>query len=61
MPTSRTANAAEAFTRSILLTLGLDHALIDFLACTAIGAAAVLLAIALVGVRSQRSRPSEFM
>ena len=54
MPTSRTSNAAEAFTRSVLLTLGLDHALIDFLACTAIGAAAVLLAIVLVGVRSQR-------
>jgi hypothetical protein len=61
MTTSRTASATEAFTRSVLLTLGLDHALIDFLACTAIGAAAVVLAIALVGVRSERSGPSELM
>jgi hypothetical protein len=61
MRTSRTASATAAFTRSVLLTLGVDHALIDFLACTAIGTAAVLLAIAVAGLRIQRPRLPDLM
>jgi hypothetical protein len=49
---------AQALTRSILLSLGLDHALIDFLACAAIGAATVLLAILFVAIRVPRRAPS---
>lgn len=43
MSDSRALTTWEAFTRSALLSLGLDQALIDFLECTAIGVAAVLL------------------
>lgn len=55
MPDSRAVPSWEAFTRSALLSLGLDEALIDFLACTAIGAAAVLLTLAFVAVRTAGS------
>lgn len=39
------ATSLKSLTRSLLFSLGLDHALIDFLAHTAVGAATVLLAI----------------
>ena len=50
----------EPLTRSLLLSLGLDHAIIDFLAPTTIGAATVLLAILVVAIRIPRrqSAPS---
>lgn len=40
--------------RSLLLSLGFDSLLIDFLAHTAVGAAGVLLAILFVGIRTRR-------
>ncbi len=49
-------NLLEPLARSLLLSLGLDHALIDFLALTAIGAATVLLAILAVAIRIPRRR-----
>ena len=54
------ATYLEPLTRALLLSLGLDHALIDFLALTAIGAATVLLAILVVAIRIPRrqSAPS---
>jgi hypothetical protein len=63
MPRTATAlltNSLGPLTRSLLLSLGLDHAIIDFLALTAIGAATVLLAILVVAVRIPRrqSAPS---
>lgn len=48
------ATSAKAFVRSLLFSLGVDHALMDFLAHTAVGAATVLLAILFVGVRIPR-------
>jgi len=45
---------AQALTRSALLALGLDHALIDFLAHTAVGAVTVLLAIVFIAIRIPR-------
>jgi hypothetical protein len=48
----------KAATRSILLSLGMDHALIDFLAYTAVGCATVLLAILVVAVRVPHRRIS---
>ena len=54
--TALLANSLESLTRSLLLSLGLDHALIDFLALTAIGAATVLLAIFLVAIHLPRRR-----
>ena len=58
MPTFRPSLATyvETLTRSFLLSLGLDHVLIDFLMRAAIGAAAVLLAILFVGARTTRHR-----
>lgn len=47
----------EPLTRALLLSLGLDHALIDFLALTAIGAATVLLAILVVAIPSRAANP----
>ena len=41
----------KALVRSILLSMGLDHVLIDFLQRTAAGAAGVLAVIAFVGIR----------
>jgi hypothetical protein len=54
------ANSIAALTRALLLSLGLDHVIIDFLALTAIGAATVLLAILVVAIRIPRpqSAPS---
>jgi hypothetical protein len=46
----------KAVTRSILLSLGMDHSLIDFLAYTALGCATVLLAIFFVAVRVPHRR-----
>jgi hypothetical protein len=48
------ANYLEPLTRAFLLSLGIDHALIDFLAFTALGAATVLLTILVVAVRIPR-------
>ena len=48
------ATSVKALARSALFTLGLDHALIEFLANTAIGAATVLLALLYVGARIPR-------
>ena len=52
------ATSVEALTRSLLFALGLDHALIDFLARIAIGALAVLLAILFLAIRIPRRQPS---
>ena len=54
------ANSIAALTRALLLSLGLDHVIIDFLALTAIGADTVLLAILVVAIRIPRrqSAPS---
>ncbi len=41
----------KALSGSILVTMGLDHVLIDFLLRTAAGAAGVLAVIAFVGIR----------
>ena len=46
--------SVQALTRSVLISLGMDHALIDFLAHVAVGAATVLLAILFLGVRIPR-------
>ncbi len=48
------ATHLELLTRALLLSLRLDHALIDFLALTAFGAATVLLAIFVVAIRVPR-------
>lgn len=45
---------AGTVTRSFLVSLGFDHLFIDFLERTAIGAAAVLVAIMFVGMRTRR-------
>jgi hypothetical protein len=37
--------------------MGLDHVLLDFFTCTAIGAASVLLVIACAGVSIRRRSP----
>jgi hypothetical protein len=44
-----------AVIRSILQVLGMEQAVIDFVAITAIGTVAVLTAIVLVGIHSSRS------
>jgi hypothetical protein len=56
MPIPLLATSLKAATRSLLLTLGVDHALLDFLADTAIGAATVLIAILFVSLRIPRRR-----
>jgi len=40
----------KALLRSILISMGLDHVLIDFLASAAVGAGTVLLVILFVGI-----------
>ncbi len=55
-PTPLLATSLKAVTRSLLLSLGMDHALIDFLIHTAVGAATVLFAILFVGIRVPRRR-----
>jgi hypothetical protein len=55
MSTPSPAIITAAATRSILQVLGMEQAVIDFVAITAIGTVAVLSAIVLVGVRSFRS------
>ncbi len=55
-PTPLLATSLKAVTRSLLLSLGMDHALIDFLIPSAVGAATVLLAILLVAIRIPRRR-----
>jgi hypothetical protein len=52
------ATSIEALTRSFLLALGVDHALIDFLARIAIGALAVLLTILFLAIRIPRRQPA---
>ena len=47
----------KAFVRSILLSMGLDHVLIDFLACAAVGAGTVLLVILFAGIGIPRRAP----
>lgn len=49
------ATSVKALTRSVLFSVGIDHVLVDFLACAAIGAATVLLAILFVAMRIPRS------
>jgi hypothetical protein len=44
IPRPTLAASAEALTRSLLLFLGMDHALIDFLARATIGAVMILFA-----------------
>jgi hypothetical protein len=48
------ATYTQALTRSILLALGMDHALIDFLAHAVVGAATVLLTILFIAIRIPR-------
>ena len=48
LPRPFLATSTQALLRSVLLSLGMDHTLIDFLASVAVGAVAVLLAILLV-------------
>ena len=48
------ATYAQALTRSILLALGMDHALIDFFTHAAVGAATVLLAVVFIAIRVPR-------
>lgn len=55
--TALLANSLESLARSLLLSLGFDPALIDLLAITAIGAAAIMLTILFVSARVP-SRPS---
>ena len=47
----------KALLRSILLFMGLDHVLIDFLLRAAVGAAGVLAVIAFVGIRMPKRSP----
>lgn len=56
MPATRPLliTSIQTIARSLLLSLGLDHAVIDFLAYTAVGAATVLLAILFLAVRIPR-------
>jgi uncharacterized membrane protein len=56
MPITLLATSLKAAARSLLLSLGMDHALLDFLANTAIGAATVLFAILFVSLRIPRRR-----
>jgi hypothetical protein len=57
MPIPLLGTSLKAATCSLLLTLGMDHALLDFLANTAVGAATVLFAIvAVVSLRIPRRR-----
>jgi hypothetical protein len=44
----------KAIARAILISMGLDRVLIDFLASAAVGAATVLLVIVFVGIRIPR-------
>ena len=48
------ATSLKAVARSFLLSLGVDHVLVDFLATAAVGALAILLAILFVGSRIPR-------
>jgi hypothetical protein len=48
------ATSIKAFARSVLFSLGVDHALIDFLSDVATGAATVLLAGVFGGIRIPR-------
>ena len=48
------AASARTLARSILLALGMDHALIDFLTHVAIGSLTVLLAIVFIATRVPR-------
>jgi len=54
LPRPFLASSIQALTRSILVALGMDHALIDFLTHTTVGAAIVLLAILFVAIRIPR-------
>jgi hypothetical protein len=56
MPITLLATSLKAAARSLLFSLGMDHALLDFLANTAIGAATVLFAILFVAFRIPRRR-----
>jgi hypothetical protein len=56
MLTPLLATSLKSATRSLLLSLGMDHVLIDFLAHVAVGAASVFLAILLVAIRTSRRR-----
>lgn len=48
------ATYAQGLARAVFLALGLDHALIDFLAHVAVGAVTVLFAILFVAIRIPR-------
>lgn len=52
------ATSIRTISRSVLLFLGIDHTLLEFLALVAVGAATVILAMLTVGVRAgHRSVP----
>jgi hypothetical protein len=57
-PSPLLATYLKAFTRSVLISLGLDHVLIDFLANAAVGAATVLFVLFLVALRIPRRQSS---
>ena len=54
------ATSIKAYARSVLISLGEDNVLMDFLAHTAMGAATVLLAILFVRVRIPRRSKAAF-
>ena len=53
-PNPLLATYLKAFARSVLISLGLDHVLIDFLADAAVGAVTVLIVIFFVSLRIPR-------
>src|SRR5947208_338882 len=54
-PAPLLATSLKAVARSFLLSLGVDHVLVDFLANAAVGALAILFVILLVGFRIRPS------
>ncbi len=56
MNTLRPALYLETLTRSLLLSLGFDHVVIEFFVSTALGAFAVLMAMLFVGAGIPRRR-----
>ncbi len=56
MSTLRPAIYIETLTRSLLLSLGLDHVAIEFFVTTALGAFAVLMTLIFIGAGIPRRR-----
>ena len=58
-PSPLLATYLKAFARSVLISLGLDHVLIDFLADAAEGAATVLFVLFFVALRIPRRQSAK--